>query len=98
VAGGTSLSTQVFAGIAELIQQRAGGRLGNMNPLIYRLAAAQEIDGARNSGFRDITSGDNTIGVAGFEAGEGFDLASGWGSVDAARFARAYLAADRSRR
>jgi subtilase family serine protease len=95
VAGGTSLSTQVFAGIAKLVEQKSGQRLGNMNPQIYQLAAAQELggSGAPDNGFRDVTSGDNTIGVAGFEATIGFDLATGWGSVDAAKFVIAYTSA-----
>lgn len=99
IAGGTSLATQVFAGIAKLVEQKSGQRLGNMNPLIYQLAAAQELggSGAPDNGFRDVTSGDNTIGIAGFDATDGFDLATGWGSVDAAKFARAYTSAGRPR-
>jgi hypothetical protein len=35
----------------------------------------------------DVTSGDNSFsGVTGFTAGRGYDLASGWGTIDAAKF------------
>ncbi len=96
IVDGTSLATPVFAGIAKLIGQKAGQRLGNMNPRIYQLAAAQELGGAGapDNGFRDVTSGNNGFnGVSGFAAGPGFDLSTGWGSVDAAAFADAFTTA-----
>ena len=96
IEGGTSLATPVFAGLAKLIGQKAGQRLGNMNPRIYQLAAAQELGGAGapDNGFRDVTSGNNGFnGVPGFAAGPGFDLSTGWGSVDAAAFADAFTTA-----
>ena len=35
----------------------------------------------------DIASGNNSFaGVTGFDAGTGYDLASGWGTIDAAKF------------
>ena len=35
----------------------------------------------------DVTSGDNSFaGVTGFGAGPGYDLATGWGTIDAAKF------------
>jgi len=35
----------------------------------------------------DVTSGNNSFGgVTGFDAGTGYDLASGWGTIDAAKF------------
>jgi len=39
--GGTSCSAPSFAGIQALIDQKAGGRQGNPNPVLYRLAAAE---------------------------------------------------------
>src|ERR1035441_4267968 len=38
---GTSASSPAFAGIAALLAQRAGGRLGNLNPLIYAAGRTQ---------------------------------------------------------
>jgi pseudomonalisin len=96
--GGTSLAAPIWAGISKLIMQKNGGnRLGNMNPRIYQLAAAQELSGAGapDNGFRDVTSGENGFnGVSGFPAGSGFDLSTGWGSVDAATFAAAYASSE----
>jgi len=35
----------------------------------------------------DVTSGNNSFGgVTGFTASPGYDLASGWGTIDAAKF------------
>jgi hypothetical protein len=54
----------------------AGKPLGFLNPAIYHLAG---------KGFHDITRGDNSAaGVSGFQAGPGWDLATGWGTPDAA--------------
>ncbi len=85
--GGTSLSAQLWSGFAIVLAQAAGGRLGNINPRVYALANEDLL----GNGFRDVTAGDNSFdGVAGFAAGPGFDLASGWGTVDMAGFADAY--------
>lgn len=87
VIGGTSLATPTWAGIARLIAQAAGDRLGSFNPTLYSLAAT----GQSQVGLRDIVTGNNSFnGVPGFDAGPGFDLASGWGTVDAAVFVAAY--------
>ncbi len=89
--GGTSASTPAFAGVAALASQAVGGRLGNINPLLYSLPSTV---------FHDVTSGDNkvlctasdpgcpTTGTKayGYAAGTGFDCASGLGSVDATKF------------
>ena len=91
-AGGTSLGTPIWAGISRLIQQKTGTRLGNMNPTIYRLARA----GLVASGFRDVTSGNNTYvnhydqTVKGYTACPGYDRATGWGTVDINTFVNAY--------
>jgi uncharacterized protein (TIGR03437 family) len=95
--GGTSASAPVFAGMVTLLNQylmSAGVQpqpgLGNINPMLYRLAAAT------TGVFHDITVGDNVVpcltgssdcpnGTMGFHAGPGYDLASGLGSVDVAQ-------------
>jgi hypothetical protein len=43
--------------------------------------------GDRQTGLVDVTSGNNSFGgVTGFTADPGYDLASGWGTIDAAKF------------
>jgi hypothetical protein len=43
--------------------------------------------GNHSTGIVDVTSGNNSFaGVTGFDAGAGYDLASGWGTIDAAKF------------
>jgi subtilase family serine protease len=87
VIGGTSAAAPSFAGIAALINQKLGSRQGNLNPQIYSLAASA------SWAFNDITTGDNkmvcTVGTTnctsspiGYAAGTGYDLVTGWGSVD----------------
>ena len=86
---GTSEATPLFAGIVSLADQVAGHPLGVINPALYEMSAA----GAR--GIVDVTSGNNTVTftqqkvqttVQGFPALPGYDLASGVGTVDAAKF------------
>jgi uncharacterized protein (TIGR03437 family) len=95
VIGGTSASAPVFAGIVALLNQylvstgkQSKPGLGNINPNLYHLAST-------NPGvFHDVTVGDNivpcqsgtkdcTSGQFGYKTGPGYDLATGWGSVDA---------------
>ena len=91
---GTSASAPAFAGIAALLSQREGSRLGNLNPLLYALGAAQYGTAAApvtGSGpFHDVTSGTNTVpGVTGYDAGPGYDAVTGLGSPDASALAAA---------
>jgi pseudomonalisin len=82
VVAGTSAATPAFAGLMSLVGQKAGARLGNVNPALYTLAAKQSTGGA--AVFHDITAGSNTVpGVSGFSATPGYDAATGLGSVDA---------------
>lgn len=93
--GGTSVASPSFAGIVTILNQylvankelTAPG-LGNLNPSLY--AMAQNVKGP----FHDITSGNNVVpcaasvtgcvaGSYGYQAGAGYDLATGLGSVDA---------------
>ena len=52
---GTSLSAQVFAGIANLIENAVGEPVGNLDPTIYALAYNDQA----GSGFRDVKTGNN---------------------------------------
>ncbi|HEX7614429.1 MAG TPA: hypothetical protein VF554_04025, partial [Thermoanaerobaculia bacterium] len=92
--GGTSFSSPAFAGIAALMSQKAGTRLGNLNPLLYAIGAVQYGTSSApplGSGpLHDITTGSNSSnGVPGFAAGPGYDAATGLGSVDASALASA---------
>jgi subtilase family serine protease len=94
VYGGTSAGTPSFAGMLTLLAQKYGP-LGNVNPTLYNLAAAQPAI------FHDTTSGDNIVpcltgttgcsasidfnGVPpamGWQAIAGYDMATGLGSVN----------------
>ena len=97
VVGGTSAGAPIFASILALMDQETNSDQGNINYILYPLAAAYP------SSFHDITSGNNeepcqkgTLdcpngGQIGYSAGPGYDLASGWGSVDVANLAAAWL-------
>lgn len=89
VIGGTSLSAPVWAGLAKVIGQLQGGRLGNVNPRIYQLARS----GLAANGFRDVDDLlDNGFnGVPGFVADTGYDQSTGWGTVDMATFAHKFV-------
>jgi subtilase family serine protease len=82
---GTSEASPLFAGLVALADQVAGQRLGLLNARLY------EMGQQRSPGIVDVTTGNNTFTfgtttITGFTAGAGYDLASGWGTVDAARF------------
>ena len=91
VIGGTSAATPSFAGILALLEQKINNRIGNANPVIYGLANSTYSSAV----FHDITTGNNSSpctagstncpsgGSIGYSAGLGYDLATGWGSVDA---------------
>jgi subtilase family serine protease len=81
--GGTSAAAPSFAGLMALVVQKTGSAQGNANTVFYSMGANQQAGGT--AVFHDITSGNNSVpGVTGFSAGVGYDLATGWGSVDAA--------------
>ena len=89
---GTSEAAPSFAGVLALATQLDGDRdIGPINPTLYQIGP----EGAK-AGIVDITSGNDSATlrstgatVAGFSAGPGFDVASGWGTVNAAKFAPA---------
>jgi subtilase family serine protease len=93
IVAGTSEASPEFAGVIAMADQVAGQRLGNINTALYKL----------HRGIVDVTQGNNTFGpftnsdgktytVVGFNAGRGYDLASGLGTIDAARFVPALAA------
>ena len=92
--GGTSAATPAFAGMLALVSQSQGGaRLGQAANVLYNLAAQ---GGLYSTIFHDVTVGNNSVFCApgspncgsndfltGYNAGTGYDAASGLGSVDA---------------
>ena len=84
---GTSQATPLFGAVLALATQLHGGPLGFINPALYQLGPK----GAK-AGVVDITTGNDTqYGVPGFGAGKGFDIASGWGTVDPKAFVPALV-------
>lgn len=93
--GGTSAASPSFAGVVALLNQyvvskgfQSAPGLGNINPELYRLAQST------TNVFHDITQGNNMVpcapnspdcsnGSLGFNAGLGYDQATGLGSIDA---------------
>jgi subtilase family serine protease len=85
IFGGTSEASPIFSGIVALADQVAHHRLGLLNPGLYLLGALSKH--TSSTGIVDVTSGNNSFaGVTGFDAKAGYDLASGWGTIDAAKF------------
>ena len=100
-AGGTSAGAPTFAGILALLNQATGSNgLGNVNPMLYSLAASSP------SAFYDVTSGNNNVpcgagskncpsggGSIGFSAGTGYDQVTGVGSPNVSQLVSAWIAA-----
>ena len=95
IVSGTSCASPSMAGLVAILNQyqvskgfQAQAGLGNINPQLYRLAQSAP------SAFHDVTAGSNTVNCAqgspdcltgsfGYQAGPGYDPATGLGSVDA---------------
>ncbi|MGO4702487.1 protease pro-enzyme activation domain-containing protein [Dyella sp. 2RAB6] len=77
--GGTSFAAPRWAGFLALVNQQAvtngHATVGFVNPALYNVG----IGTSYTSNFHDVTSGSN-----GFSAVAGYDLATGWGSPQAA--------------
>ena len=94
IVGGTSAATPAFAAIMALVVQKTNSRQGQANFVIYPLAAGQSPASCNSTGmggpqaqciFNDITQGNNSVpGQSGAAAAQGYDLATGWGSINAA--------------
>jgi subtilase family serine protease len=93
---GTSEASPEFAGIVAMADQAAGRRLGHLGPRLYELSKHSLVDVTEgNNTFGPFTNSDgNTYTVIGYDAGPGYDLASGLGTVDAAKFVRALAEGD----
>lgn len=86
VGAGTSQAAPIWAALTALMNQYLlanGGRaLGDINPLLYRVAA-----GANLPGFRDVSLGANAVDVA----TPGYDLVTGLGSPNVDHLVRDFL-------
>jgi subtilase family serine protease len=113
-AGGTSVSTQVFAGIVALLNQKYEDKQGLINPSLYTLAKTAGntcVSAASPSStcmFYDVTTGTISMPCStspspvncaangspinilpGFDAGTGYDYATGLGTLNAANLVNA---------
>lgn len=91
--GGTSASAPAFAGVLALVRQKTGERQGLANYVLYHLARTtpsvfRDVTTGNNtvpcaSGSANcITNKQGADVLGGYNAGAGYDLASGLGSVD----------------
>lgn len=95
--GGTSASAPAFAGILALAAQKNGGRLGQADYALYKLAKTKY-----STVFHDLVAGNNSVScwyntpdcitaghgstfLSGFDTKTGYDQASGLGSVNSAQ-------------
>jgi subtilase family serine protease len=85
---GTSQAAPLFAAVIALATQEAHGHpLGELGPSLYQMGPR----GAKE-GIVDVTEGDNAFrDVPGFTATKGYDVVSGWGTVDPPTFVPALV-------
>ena len=104
LVGGTSVSSPSFAGIMAIVNQYTGTHNGNPNLRLYPLAAqAPSVFHDVTSGTNAVFCAGGSPGCSaaapstnighmnGYSAGAGYDLATGWGSVDAYSLASHWL-------
>jgi subtilase family serine protease len=86
--GGTSEAAPLFAGVVAVADQVAGTSLGLLNQTLYTLGLAKA------PALVAVTAGNNSVSffqsghsysVQGWTAKSGYDLATGWGTIDGAK-------------
>lgn len=86
IGAGTSQAAPIWAGLTAVMNQyliaNGGHALGNINPLLYRVAA-----GANHPGFRDVSLGANAVDVT----TPGYDLVTGLGTPNVDGLVRDFL-------
>ncbi len=98
---GTSEAAPMLAGVLALATQANGADLGPINPALYHtLGPAGSSDGIADvvSGNNSAETPDGQVLVPGFTAGQGFDVATGWGTVYAPNFVPSLVAATQASR
>jgi trimeric autotransporter adhesin len=108
--GGTSAAAPAFAGMLALVKQKTGTRLGQADYVIYNLAKTayssvfHDVTTGDNSVFCTLNSPNCQIinasiyeyYLSGYNAGTGYDLASGLGSVNAGKLVSSWSGASLS--
>jgi subtilase family serine protease len=96
---GTSESAPMMAGVLALATQVNHANVGPINPALYQVLGPKGV----KAGIADVVSGNNSaenssgqVTVPGFTARKGFDVASGWGSINAAKFVPSLVAATKA--
>ena len=97
-SGGSSAATAIFAGVAGLVAQKYGAQ-GNLTPNLYAL-------GRRSGTYEDVLQGSaqlkcvagspgcGAMGLIGYTAGTGYDLATGLGAVNAQELVKNWATPD----
>jgi subtilase family serine protease len=91
--GGTSVGTPGWASIVAIADQKAGHALGFINMALYLTSINKK---AYAANFHDVTVGNNSVvengvSVTGFNAGKGWDAATGLGSPVADQLVNALM-------
>lgn len=94
---GTSEAAPMFAGVLALAAQLNHGSIGPLNNVLYNVLGPREAQ----AGIADVVTGNNsatspTVFVPGLAATTGFDVVSGWGTIDASKFVPDLVAAIRA--
>ncbi|HEY2240822.1 MAG TPA: S53 family peptidase [Streptosporangiaceae bacterium] len=91
---GTSEAAPLLNGVLALATQvNHGSNVGPINPLLYSVLGPR----GTKAGIEDVVSGNNSAtNVPGFSAAKGFDVATGWGTINAATFVPSLVAATRA--
>jgi subtilase family serine protease len=94
LAGGTSASAPLWAGVIAIANQMAGHPLGFINPGLYKLAQSSNY----TQDFHDIIIGNNSVNykgviVPGYPAVPGWDPATGLGTPNAEKLLPDLIAA-----
>jgi subtilase family serine protease len=96
IVGGTSAAAPLMAAFTADVNESSlgngGKRMGFANPFLYHEATADP------AMFHDVTTGSNNLvsTVQKYHAAVGYDMASGWGSIDVNRMATDLAAYSRS--
>jgi kumamolisin len=89
--GGTSAASPLVAALLTIINagRPANSPVGYVTPVLYQTDKTGK--GTRGkAGCTDVTSGNNiSAAIGGYQAGRGYDAASGWGTPDGKKLARA---------
>jgi len=96
---GTSEAAPMLGGVLALATQLNHGDVGPINQVLYGVLGPR----AAQDGIADVVSGNDSaetpagkVIVPGFTATQGFDVASGWGTLFAPRFVPSLVAATRA--